>query len=156
MDLNVHCICIVYTHILHIAHCTYFLCALNVIVLEEEADQRLATKFCVRRTSAGIIQTTELQAKGRTSVTSFWHGKRSETRRGEIPATFSSAASKTVNPGCSSKTKVTKSNALCREDTFCPPPSAPPFVTVQANLKNDSIRRQENEQLVLTLYGMLD
>lgn len=44
MDLNVHCICIVYTHILYILHCTYFICpnskrpicALNFTVLEEE------------------------------------------------------------------------------------------------------------------------
>lgn len=78
------------------------------------------------------------------------------TQQGEITATFSSTSlSQILRKKRFNKVKVARSYSAEGSRSVLAN-SLDLLLLVEANRKNESIRKQENEQLVLTLCGMLD
>lgn len=78
------------------------------------------------------------------------------TQQGEITATFSSTSlSQILRKKRFNKVKVARSYSAEGSRSVLAN-SLDLLLLVETNRKNESIRKQENEQLVLTLCGMLD
>lgn len=153
-----------YTHILFILHCCICpnskrpICASNFTVLEEEWDQCLAIKaFGLANQVQLWYKMLSYRRKGRTWEIIFSTWKTAlNTQQGEITAMFSSTSvSQILCKKRFSKVKATRSYSAGGTHSVLAN-LLDLLLLIEANMKNESIRKQENEQLVLMLWGMLD
>lgn len=155
-----------YTHILYILHCTYCICpnsrrpicASNFTVLEEEWDQCLAITASVLENQVQVwYKTLSYRHRERTweIIFSTWRTALN-TQQGEITAMFSSTSvSQILRKKRFREVKVRRSYSA--EGTRSVLTDLLHLLLfIEANMKNESTRKQENEQLVPTLCGMPD